>query len=60
VRDRRLWVWLAPLADQPGERCTATMALSSNRKTMDGDSEFVQLKSRLIGIQEGQHEHGNR
>jgi cytochrome c biogenesis protein len=44
VRERRLWVWLAP-----GEAAThATMALSSNRKTMDGDREFETLKSRLL------------
>ncbi|MDP3138467.1 MAG: cytochrome c biogenesis protein ResB, partial [Burkholderiaceae bacterium] len=49
VRERRLWVWLAP-ADQGTQ---ATMALSSNRKTMDGDREFDQLKLRLIGAKEG-------
>jgi cytochrome c biogenesis protein len=48
VRERRLWVWLAPQGDQ----AEATMALSSNRKTMDGDREFEQLKSKLIGIKE--------
>lgn len=48
IRERRLWVWLAP---RDG-KATATMALSSNRKTMDGDHEFEQLKSRLIGIKE--------
>jgi cytochrome c biogenesis protein len=31
---------------------SASMALSSNRKTMDGDREFEQLKSKLIGIKE--------
>jgi cytochrome c biogenesis protein len=54
VRERRLWVWLsAPhmqaepaQADSPA--CHATMALSSNRKTMDGDKEFEMLKSRLL------------
>jgi cytochrome c biogenesis protein len=28
----------------------ATMAMSTNRKTMDGDREFEQLKSRLLGL----------
>jgi len=49
VRERRLWVWLAPTADA-ADRAHATMALSSNRKTMDGDREFELLKSRLIQV----------
>ena len=60
IRERRLWVWLTP---QPAEadgltpegaplRTMAMMALSTNRKTMDGDHEFVQLKSKLIGIKD--------
>ena len=52
IRERRLWVWLTPRDAAGGERATATMALSSNRKTMDGDREFEKLKSRLIGIKE--------
>jgi cytochrome c biogenesis protein len=48
VRDRRLWVWLSPQAD--GSH--ATMALSSNRKTMDVDREFDQLTARLLGRSE--------
>ena len=47
VRERRLWVWLAALPGQP-EHSSATMALSTNRKTMDADHEFEQLKSRLL------------
>ncbi len=50
IRERRLWVWLAPRDGHDGS--TATMALSSNRKTMDGDREFEQLKGKLIGIKE--------
>jgi cytochrome c biogenesis protein len=46
VRERRLWVWLA---DREGAS-EATMALSSNRKTMDADREFALLKERLLGI----------
>jgi cytochrome c biogenesis protein len=45
VRERRVWVWLAP----EGGGAQATMALSSNRKTMDGDREFERLAQRLIG-----------
>ncbi len=55
VRERRVWVWLAPgqgvgsesaAGDTQGSH--ATMALSTNRKTMDGDKEFEMLKTRLL------------
>ena len=52
VRERRIWVWLAPRDDHGTDSSTATMAMSSNRKTMDGDREFEQLKLKLIGIKE--------
>lgn len=45
VRERRLWVWLAP----SGGGAQARMALSTNRKTLDADKEFDMLKTRLIG-----------
>ncbi len=45
VRERRLWVWLSP----QGESTEATMALSTNRKTMDSEREFEQLKHKLLG-----------
>ncbi|WP_312128913.1 cytochrome c biogenesis protein ResB [Diaphorobacter nitroreducens] len=45
VRERRVWVWLAP--QETGAR--ATMALSTNRKTLDADREFAQLTTQLIG-----------
>ena len=48
VRERRVWVWLAPGTHAQSAR--ATMALSSNRKTMDVDKEFDMLKSRLIQV----------
>jgi len=48
VRDRRLWVWLSP----QGEGAQASVALSSNRKTMDVDREFDQLSARLLGRSE--------
>jgi cytochrome c biogenesis protein len=47
VRERRLWVWLAPQAD--AAQSQATMALSTNRKTLDGDQEFVHLTRKLLG-----------
>jgi cytochrome c biogenesis protein len=67
VRERRVWVWLAPRgdganfhqvsdashpvpesSDEPVDGCRATMALSTNRKTMDGDKEFEMLKTKLL------------
>ncbi len=45
VRERRLWVWLAPQA--AGSH--AMMALSTNRKTRDGEREFPRLAQQLIG-----------
>ncbi len=60
VRERRVWVWLAPGGDkaenQPDDAepagttgsSHATMALSTNRKTMDGDREFEMLKTKLL------------
>jgi cytochrome c biogenesis protein len=55
IRERRLWVWLEPVATstpESGGGAQATMALSTNRKTMDGDAEFEQLKIKLLGTQE--------
>jgi cytochrome c biogenesis protein len=64
VRERRVWVWLAPRSSQSGHfsegsstvgsvpessgASYATMALSTNRKTMDGDKEFEMLKIKLL------------
>ncbi len=44
IRDRRLWVWLAP--DDAGAK--AMMALSTNRKTLDADREFEHLRHKLL------------
>ena len=49
VRERRLWVWITSAAADGNS--SATMALSTNRKTMDGDKEFELLKSKLLGAQ---------
>lgn len=46
VRERRVWFWLTGR----GDGAEATMALSSNRKTMEADREFALLKERLLGI----------
>jgi cytochrome c biogenesis protein len=68
IRERRIWVWLAPQSHSPSDRnddfaeragdghsvsesagkSQATMALSTNRKTMDGDKEFEMLKTKLL------------
>ena len=48
VRERRVWVWLAPAAGGSGS--SATMALSSNRKTMESDQEFDVLKTQLLKV----------
>jgi cytochrome c biogenesis protein len=50
VRDRRLWVWLQPDPDAPADaaRTRITTALSSTRRTLDGDREFERLKSALL------------
>ena len=51
VRERRIWVWLSPLDGAT----QATMALSTNRKTMDGDRDFVQLAEKLLGSSHASH-----
>ncbi|WP_411883807.1 cytochrome c biogenesis protein ResB [Polaromonas sp. YR568] len=61
VRERRVWVWLAPRlplgqgapaegdsVSESAANSQATMALSTNRKTMDGDKEFEMLKTKLL------------
>lgn len=61
VRERRLWVWLAPAGesvDSPGSGkgpesdagSQATMAMSTNRQTMDGGKEFEMLKTKLLQV----------
>jgi cytochrome c biogenesis protein len=45
VRERRLWVWLRPAAG--GSQ--ASMALSSNRQTLEVDREFDHLRTQLLG-----------
>ena len=47
IRERRVWVWLTP----EGQQTKASMALSTNRKTMDGDNEFGHLTEKLMGVQ---------
>jgi cytochrome c biogenesis protein len=46
VRERRVWCWVTG----SGEGSYCTMALSSNRRTLDTDREFEGLKERLLGV----------
>jgi len=46
VRERRVWVWLAP----DGQGAQASLALSTNRKTLDADHEFDLLKTQLLQV----------
>jgi len=39
-----VWVWLAP----QGEGSQASLALSTNRKTLDADREFELIKTQLL------------
>jgi cytochrome c biogenesis protein len=55
IRERRVWVWLTPNGDGMGAGTQASMALSTNRKTMDGDHEFGHLTEKLIGVQPDVH-----
>ncbi len=48
VRERRVWVWLSPAGRDASQ---ASMALSSNRKTMEADREFDMLKNQLLKVQ---------
>lgn len=49
VREKRLWIWLAPPAEgQDPENVKATMAMSTNRKLMDNDRDFQFLRTRLL------------
>jgi cytochrome c biogenesis protein len=45
VRDRRVWFWIS---SRDGHT-EASVALSSNRKTLDADREFALLKEKLLG-----------
>jgi cytochrome c biogenesis protein len=44
IRERRLWLWIRP--DQSGG-VRALMAMSTQRRSLDFDKEFEQMKTRL-------------
>jgi cytochrome c biogenesis protein len=51
IRERRLWVWLAPQPhgeNESGSR--AVMALSANRQTLDTAREFARLRDLLLKL----------
>lgn len=55
VRERRLWIWLRPSdAASEGGTAAATMAFSVNRKTIDSDREFENLKHKLLALDKEQ------
>lgn len=47
IRERRVWLWLAPATGDNAPGSVVTLALSSNRRTLDTEREFVQLKTLL-------------
>ena len=47
VRDRRLWVWVQRDEADPN-RSRISTALSTTRRTLDGDAEFERLKQALL------------
>ena len=46
IRERRLWVWIAPASE--GEGTKVTTAMSTTRRTLDADAEFQQLKQAIL------------
>jgi cytochrome c biogenesis protein len=47
IRERRLWVWIKDDADGAAHGSEALMAMSTQRKTLDFEREFVSLKEKL-------------
>ncbi len=45
IRERRLWVWVRD--DDSGAGAHALMAMSTQRKTLDFEHEFNDLKAKL-------------
>ncbi len=45
IRERRLWVWVRDVGDNDGAH--ALMAMSTQRKTLEFDREFEDLKEKL-------------
>lgn len=47
IRERRLWVWVRAPGPEAGEGAHALMAMSTQRKTLDFEREFDDLKVKL-------------
>ena len=45
IRERRLWIWIRAGEDTAGAH--ALMAMSTQRRTLDFDREFNELKEKL-------------
>jgi cytochrome c biogenesis protein len=48
IRERRLWVWIAPADAQHGQGTKVVAAMSTTRRTLDIDAEFEQLKQSIL------------
>ncbi|MDP3084379.1 MAG: cytochrome c biogenesis protein ResB [Rubrivivax sp.] len=47
VRERRLWIWLQADGEN-AERTRIVTAMSTTRRTLDGDAEFERIKKALL------------
>ncbi|TAL19769.1 MAG: cytochrome c biogenesis protein ResB [Aquabacterium sp.] len=56
VRERRLWIWVAP---HPDAGARITMALTSNRQTLEVDREFEGLVRGLVPVVQTLHTPGS-
>lgn len=49
IRERRLWVWIAPVNNAAMSAGTKiTVAMSTTRRTLDADAEFEQLRRTIL------------
>ncbi len=48
IRERRLWVWIAPADAAHGAGTKVTTAMSTTRRTLDADAEFELLKKAIL------------
>jgi len=49
IRERRLWIWIAPLSRDAGSGTKVSTAMSTTRRTLDIDAEFERLKRSILG-----------
>jgi cytochrome c biogenesis protein len=47
IRERRIWVWVREQGGDAPHQAHALMAMSTQRKTLDFEREFDELKTRL-------------